>query len=125
MYAIPSWLATLRDYALVIAAIAAAAAVIGKFGHRCLCFVRKVDAKVDKVLYELSDNGGGSFKDWVKGEFAQIKEFQDESRADRCLLHEQNVALNDKFDNEIARTKLAEDGVIDDRGRRTDDDPDT
>ena len=81
-----------------------------------------INTQVDRVLYELSDNSGGSFKDWVKAEFHVInekfdavQEFQEGSAADRQLLHRENQALDQKFTEEIARTKLAERGVVDDR----------
>lgn len=95
-----------------------------------------IDTKIDRVLYELSDNGGGSFKDWAKSEFEGIKERLDASEAaiadetervkaveaeviaNRLVVKDSSEALDSKFTEEIARTKLAERGVVDDRKER-------
>lgn len=104
-----------RDFALWITAVVAGMIAIGKVLQWVYRSWKTIDTKIDSVLYELRDNGGGSFKDYTKREFGKIQEFQVASIEDRRALHEENDRLRRQFEQEIARTKLASTGTVDDR----------
>lgn len=59
-------------------------------------------ALLEEIKYELQPNGGKSFRD-------QVTRFMKETDIEIA-------ELRDRFEAEIARTKLAEAGVVDDRG---------
>lgn len=78
-------------------------------GHRI------AEAVFAPVLYELRTNDGGSLKDHIMRRFDSIEDEMSVGRIDRSDLHHQLDTLESKFDAEIARTRHAVNGEIDDR----------
>lgn len=53
----------------------------------------RMQRDLTRVVYELSNNGGHSFRDGIEGHVAEVNRFMRESTEDRAQLHENQTVL--------------------------------
>ena len=98
-------------------AVVARLAMRWKLVRRFFSWVREgwLEDRAEQLDKTLAFNGTGSFRSDMRAFYLSVTAFMEESRHDRQGLHDENEELGRQFHDEIARTKLADSGEVNDR----------